>query len=122
IHIDRRQCMVRNRVDPHPAGVSDLFTRATTLLNAMDFSIFYDTGNQSTDITAGQMYGGYIADQGPAGFHYGLLNTETRIAAYIGIGTKGMPGDVWWRTWRTLPADFTWQGQPPQGYNAVYAD
>jgi hypothetical protein len=34
-----------------------------------------------------------------------------------------MPGDVWWRTWRTLPPkrcdsdpDFSWQGQwPPQG-------
>jgi hypothetical protein len=100
----------------------ELASRATTLLNAMDFSIFYDNGDQSASITAGQMYGGYNADQGPAGFHYGVLNTETRIAAYIGIGTHRMPGDVWWRTWRTLPADFTWQGQPPQGSNAVYTD
>ena len=70
----------------------------------------------------GQMYGGYNANQGPANFHYGLLNTETRIAAYIGIGTHQMLGDVWWRTWRTLPASFTWQGQTPQGYNATYRD
>jgi len=34
-----------------------------------------------------------------------------------------MPGDVWWRTWRTLPPkqcatdpDFSWQGQQPGGY------
>lgn len=100
----------------------ELAARATTLLNAMDFNIFYDNGDQSQSITAGQMYGGYYADQGPAGFHYGLLYTETRIAAYIGIGTHRMPGDVWWRTWRTLPADFDWQGQPPQGYNATYTD
>ena len=100
----------------------ELASRATKLLNAMNFGIFYDSGNQSQDITAGQMYGGYNADEGPANFHYGLLNTETRIAAYIGIGTHQMPGDVWWRTWRTLPADFTWQGQPPQGYNKTYID
>src|ERR1700730_7620581 len=65
----------------------ELAARATALLNAMNFDIFYDNGDQSKSITAGQMYGGYYADQGPAGFHYGLLNTETRIAAYIGIGT-----------------------------------
>lgn len=99
-----------------------LAQRATALLNAMDFGIFYDNGDQSTSNTAGQMYGGYNADEGPANFHYGLLNTETRIAAYIGIGTHTMPGDVWWRTWRTLPADFTWQGQTPQGYNQTYTD
>ncbi len=62
-----------------------LAPRATALLDAMDFGIFYDRGDPSTDITAGQMYGGYNADVGPATFHYGNLNTETRIAAYIGI-------------------------------------
>ena len=100
----------------------ELAQRATALFDAMDFGIFYDNGDQSTNITAGQMYGGYNADQGPATFHYGMLNAETRIAAYIGIGTHKMPGDVWWRTWRTLPADFTWQGQPPQGSNVTYTD
>lgn len=99
-----------------------LAARATALLSAMNFGIFYDNGDQSSNITAGQMYGGYNADVGPANFHYGLLNTETRIAAYIGIGTHTMPGDVWWRTWRTLPASFDWQGQPPQGYNVTYND
>lgn len=100
----------------------ELAARATALLSAMNFGIFYDNGDQSTNNTAGQMYGGYNADQGPANFHYGLLNAEIRIAAYIGIGTHQMPGDVWWRTWRTLPASFTWQGQVPQGYNATYTD
>jgi len=109
--------------------------RATALLNAMNFGIFYDNGDQSTNITAGQMYGGYNADQGPASFHYGVLDTETRIAAYIGIGTHTMPGAVWYRTWRTLPAtstapppgfttsNFDWQGQyPPQGYYTTIND
>jgi hypothetical protein len=100
----------------------ELKQRASALLDAMDLALFYDNRDQSTDITAGQMYGGYLAEEGPAGFHYGLLNSETRIAAYMGIGTRKMPGDVWWRTWRTLPADFTWQGQPPQGSNVTYRD
>ncbi len=41
-----------------------------------------------------------------------------------------MPGDVWWRTWRTLPPqrcatdpDFSWQGQwPVPGYWHTYSD
>lgn len=99
-----------------------LKTRATNLLKAMNFGIFYDNGNQSTNINAGQMYGGYYAGVGPATFEYGLLNTDPRIAAYIGIGTQTLPGDVWWRTWRTLPADFTWQTQTPAGPTVSYTD
>ncbi|MFL5734306.1 MAG: hypothetical protein ACJ78Q_14055, partial [Chloroflexia bacterium] len=115
-----------------------LVSRVSALLDAMNYGVFYDAGNQCNDITAGQMYGGYIVDQGPAGFHYGLLNTETRITAYMGIGTHTMPGDVWWRTWRTLPttnpphpptgcaidtANFDWQGQyPPHGTYVTYND
>src|SRR5438874_4221831 len=122
----------------HCRQCRDLAQRVSALLNAMNYGVFYDTGNQCNDITAGQMYGGYIVDQGPAGFHYGVLNTETRIAAYMGIGTHTMPGDVWWRTWRTLPttnpphpptgcaidtANFDWQGQyPPHGYYTTYND
>ena len=100
----------------------ELAARASALLNAMNFGIFYDSGDQSASITAGQMYGGYLVDQGPATFHYGLLDTETRIAAYVGMGKHDMPGDVWWRTWRTLPSDFDWQGQPPQGHAVTYRD
>ncbi len=88
--------------------------RATKLLKAMDFSLFYDAGDESTNVNAGQMYGGYLVNQGPAGFEYGMLNTETRIAAYVGIGGRTMPSDVWWRTWRTEPAQFG-QEQTPSG-------
>ncbi len=95
---------------------------ATRLLDQMNFSIFYDNGNQATNITAGQMYGGYYVGQGPAGFEYGNLNTDPRIAAYLGMGLGQLPGDVWWRTWRTLPADFTWQTQVPAGPTVTYTD
>jgi Putative glucoamylase len=100
----------------------ELGDRATALLDAMDFGTFYDARDQSTDVTAGQMYGGFNADVGPATFHYGVLDTETRIGAYVGLGTGRMPGDVWWRTWRTLPADFDWQAQVPQGPTVTVTD
>ena len=116
-----------------------LTARADGLLSAMDFSIFYDdraqtdcntnpdiAGNQPT----GQMYGGYYVDQGPAGYHNGALYSDPRIAMYMGMGLHQMPGDVWWRTWRTLPPqrcatdpDFSWQGQwPVPGYWQTYTD
>lgn len=98
------------------------------LIGQMNFGIFYDNrpqtacntnpavGNQPT----GQMYGGYYVDQGPAGYHNGALYSDPRIAIYVGMGLRQMPGDVWWRTWRTLPPqqcptdpDFSWQGQWP---------
>jgi hypothetical protein len=112
---------------------------ATSLIKPMDFSIFYDNraqtacntnasieGNQPT----GQMYGGYYVDQGPAGYHNGALYSDPRIAMYVGMGLHQMPGDVWWRTWRTLPPqqcstdpDFSWQGQwPAQGYWTTIKD
>ena len=116
-----------------------LKARADGLLSAMDFSIFYDdraqtdcntnpdiAGNQPT----GQMYGGYYVDQGPAGYHNGALYSDPRIAMYMGMGLHQMPGDVWWRTWRTLPPqrcatdpDFSWQGHwPVPGYWQTYTD
>jgi hypothetical protein len=105
---------------------------ASRLIRDMDFSIFYDDraqkpgcntnpdipGNQPT----GQMYGGFYVDQGPAGYHNGAIYSDPRIAMYMGMGLHQMPGDVWWRTWRTLPPqqcptdpDFSWQGQWPVG-------
>jgi len=116
-------------------GVSAL---ATSLLDQMDFSIFYDNRPQTAcnvnaaidDQPTGQMYGGYYVDQGPAGYHNGALYSDPRIAMYVGMGLHQMPGDVWWRTWRVLPPkqcdtdpDFSWQGQwPPQGYWANIKD
>jgi len=90
-------------------GVSGL---ADSLLKPMDFSIFYDNRAQ-TDCNnnaslpdnppTGEMYGGFYVDQGPAGYHNSALYSDPRIAMYIGMGRHQMPGDVWWRSWRTPP-------------------
>ncbi len=107
-----------------------LRSAADRLLEPMNFGLFYD-GRAQTDCNTnanlpgnpptGQMYGGYYVDQGPAGYHNGALYSDPRIAMYIGMGRHQMPGDVWWRTWRTYPPqrcptdpDFT-QGQTPGG-------
>lgn len=97
---------------------------ASRLLGAMDFSIFYDAGPQTPCVanTGGQQYGGYYVDQGPAGYHNSALYSDPRIAMYLGLGRHQLPGDVWWRSWRTQPpAQCTGdpsddgQGQPAQG-------
>jgi Putative glucoamylase/Protein of unknown function (DUF3131) len=110
----------------------------SSLLNQMNFAIFYDNRPQSAcNVNAaidnqptGQMYGGYYVGQGPAGYHNGAIYSDPRIAMYLGMGLHQMPGDVWWRTWRTLPPqqcptdpDFSWQGQPAaQGYWTTITD
>jgi hypothetical protein len=120
------------------SALPELRATVNALIAPMDFSIFYDNraqtscntnpdiaGNQPT----GQMYGGYYTGQGPAGYHNGAIYSDPRIAMYVGMGLHQMPGDVWWRTWRTLPPkqcdtdpDFTWQGQAPAGYWTTIKD
>lgn len=99
-----------------------LAEEADALLGRMQFGIFYDASDEATSITAGQLYGGWIVGQGPAGFHYGLINTDPRIAIDMGIGLGEIPGNAWWRTWRTLPGSFTWQTQTPVGPTVTYTD
>ncbi|HXN03434.1 MAG TPA: glucoamylase family protein [Candidatus Acidoferrum sp.] len=121
------------------------------LIAPMNFGNFYDaraethcnvnpaiTGNQPT----GQMFGGYYVglppEQGNNWQHYyhnGAFYSDPRISAYIGMGLHQMPGNVWWRSWRTLPPpapyadclstdpNFSWQGQwPPSGSWQTYVD
>jgi hypothetical protein len=122
-----------------------------SLMAPMDFSIFYDNraethcntnpavpGNQPT----GQMYGGYyvgnppdVGDNWTHYYHNGAFYSDPRISAYIGMGLRQMPGNVWWRSWRELPPkapfadcqatdpDFSWQGQwPMAGSWQTYTD
>ena len=122
-------------------ALPELAPLVNNLLGQMDFSIFYDGGEETVcNVNAagqptGQMYGGYYAGIGPAGYHNGAFYSDPRIAIYIGLGLHQMPGNVWWRSWRTLPPpapydncaatdpDFSWQGQwPATGSWQDYAD
>jgi hypothetical protein len=109
---------------------------ADRLLAPMDFSIFYDNRPQTDcnvnaslpdDPPTGQMFGGFYVDQGPAPYHNSALYSDPRIAMYIGMGRHQMPGDVWWRSWRTPPpprcaTDPPPSGDPGTGYWQTYTD
>ena len=116
-------------------ALPDIRGLADSLLKPMDFSIFYDNRPQTDcNVNAslggqptGQMYGGYYVDQGPAGYHNGALYSDPRIAMYVGMGRHQMPGDVWWRTWRTDPparcaTDPAPAFDPGAGYWHTYTD
>ncbi len=116
-------------------GVRDLAER---LLAPMDFSIFYDDRPQTDcnvnaslpgDPPTGEMYGGFYVNPvpaHPAGYHNSALYSDPRIAMYIGMGRHQMPGDVWWRSWRTPPpqrcATDPVPSDPGSGYWQTYTD
>lgn len=86
----------------------------TKLLNAMNFATLYDP-------SMNQMYGGYDpTTQQFTGWHYGNINTESRVADYIAIGTGDVPSKLWWGVYRTLPASWSWQNQVPIGPTVTY--
>jgi len=69
------------------------------LLGPMDFRFFYDPFD-AADPKAhpGLLRGGFYADDGTyASFHYGMLNTEPRIATYVGIARGDLPADHYYR-------------------------
>jgi len=121
------------------SAMPELRRLVDSLMAPIDFSIFYDNRAQTAcnvnstlpgNPPTGQMYGGYYVDQGPASYHNGALYSDPRIAMYMGMGLRQMPGDVWWRSWRVLPPkqcpsdpDFSWQGQwPVDGSWQTYTD
>jgi len=96
-------------------ALPELRPQVDALLQPMNFGLYYDSGYQTPGCNVnaptdpdpnqptGQMFGGYYANQGPAGYHNGALYSDPRIAIYVGMGLHQMPGDVWWRSWRVLP-------------------
>jgi hypothetical protein len=96
--------------------------RAWRMLRAMDFRRFYDAASPTSSASAGQLYGGWIVGSGATSWEYGNLNTDPRISIYVGLGLGELPGTVWWRTWRTLPASDSWQTQVPRGRWRTFRD
>jgi len=83
--------------------------RANEIFSRMNFSKFYDEAN-------GQLRIGFDEDLGELSpYHYGLLASEARLASYIGIGKGDLKQEHWARIYRTLPKEWNWQKQVPQG-------
>jgi hypothetical protein len=86
------------------------------ILQTMDFAFFYNPYDPA-DPTGhpGLLRGGYWTDDNTySGFHYGALNTEPRIASYIGIARGQLPAEHYYRMFRTSQAP---QPVPPAGLN-----
>ncbi len=101
---------------------------AEAISSTMDFGFYYDP-------VVGQIRGGFwdeppadtaavlgnYRDRGPdvwyTGHHYGTLNTEPRIASYLGIAWGQIPPEHYFRMFRTFPdtCDWSWPEQKPVG-------
>lgn len=102
--------------------------QAREISATMDFGFYYDP-------SVGQIRGGFwdeppadpaavldnYRDRGPdvwyTGHHYGTLNTEPRIASYLGIAWGQIPPEHYFRMFRTFPdtCDWSWPEQKPVG-------
>ncbi len=92
--------MVRN-ARPQFQGEAD------ALLGPMNFGFFYDPYDATNPgLHPGLLRGGFYADDNTfATFHYGMLNTEARIASYVGIARGHLPHDHYFRMSRARPPD-----------------
>lgn len=102
----------------HPA----LREEAEELIRAMDFRFFYDGFDPADPVARpGQLRVGYLPDQRQCFGHYGMLNSEARIASYLGISRGQLPPDHYYRLYRTFPEKLGPQSQRPRGRDAEYA-
>ncbi len=98
----------------------NLRPRTEALLGPMDFAFFYDPFDPADPIKhPGQFRGGFYPDTGKFLGHYGMVNTEPRIASYVAIGRGQVPPDHYFRLSRTLPAASP-QCRTPQGEVRTY--
>ncbi|WDF48831.1 glucoamylase family protein [Paenibacillus sp. KACC 21273] len=92
----------------------ELHEQTNQLVKAMNYTTLYDP-------EVGQFRGGYDVAKGElTEHHYGSFYTEPRVASYIAIGKGDVPKEHWWKMYRTMPAEFDWQSQVPQGKTVKY--
>jgi hypothetical protein len=93
-----------------------LRARADQLLEPMDFRFFYDPYDAADPVAhPGQLHVGYLIDDRTFYGHYGMLNSETRIASYLAIARGQVPPEHFYRLFRTLPETLGPQEQSPRG-------
>ncbi|MGW4048126.1 glucoamylase family protein [Streptomyces sp. NPDC004721] len=93
--------------------------RIAALLADADWGYFYTPFDPADPVAGpGQLRGGFWPDKPgkgePTGHHYGALNTEPRMASYLGIADRSLPGEHYWHMFRTLPPGMG-QDQEPEG-------
>jgi hypothetical protein len=114
-------------------AVPQLRSQARALLDPMDFGYYYDPAAgllrggfwvdpPGTQCTTPGNYRGDVPDVLYTCHHYGSLNTEPRIASYLGIAFGQVPATHYFRMSRTFPptCDWGWQEQQPGGVTRTY--
>ncbi len=84
----------------------ELKSTADGVLAPMNFGFFYDPLDPARpEAHPGLLRGGFFPDGGGvfADFHYGMLNTEPRIASYVGIARGDLPSEHYFRMLRATP-------------------
>lgn len=107
-------------------AVPELAAKAEAIESEMDFGFYYDP-------SVGLLRGGAWTEPPPncsvpsgdvyyTCHHYGSLNTEPRIASYIGIARGQVPATHYYKMWRTFPptCDWGWQEMRPEGVTRSY--
>lgn len=83
--------------------------RMEKMLQGVDFKEFYDDSN-------GQLKLGYDEEtESHSPYHYGLLVSEARLTSYLAIAKGDLDKSHWARIYRTLPKEWDWQTQVPEG-------
>ncbi|MFJ5719238.1 glucoamylase family protein [Streptomyces sp. NPDC093149] len=103
---------LRIAADASPA----LRPRVARILATADWSYYYTPYDPADPVAGpGQLRGGFWTDtEEPTGHHYGALNTEPRMASYLGIADGSLPSDHYWHLLRTMLPEHG-QEQYPQG-------
>ena len=121
--------MVVRNAEPRVAGL------ANSLLSKMNFGMFFNKearpgiggllrgGFWDSQPSGGSTPGNYLGN-GPDVYytnnHYDILNSEPRIATYIGIAHGQIPPEAYYATMRTFPDNWDWQEQKPVGVHRTY--
>lgn len=95
--------------------------RVARLLADADWSYYY-TPYDPADPAGhpGQLRGGFWTDTGePTGHHYGALNTEPRMASYLGIADGSLPAEHYWHLYRTMLPEWEQEQAPGGRYTTV---
>jgi hypothetical protein len=90
--------------------------RADALLKPMDFGFFYEPFDPADPRNhPGQFHLSYQVNLKTYDGFIRIINTEQRIASYVGIARGQIPPDHYYRLERTLRAGEQEQGQKPEG-------
>ncbi|MFB6717198.1 glucoamylase family protein [Streptomyces sp. NPDC056237] len=108
---------LRIAADASPA----LRPRVARILATADWSYYYTPYDPADPVAGpGQLRGGFWTDtEEPTGHHYGALNTEPRMASYLGIADGSLPSDHYWHLLRTMLPEHEQEQHPRGSYVAM---